>query len=214
MLKQKSLKSTKTRSLGLATLVAAGFLGGTIAPAHAYAVAPSSSVTQVQTTNTTNSNQWRTAYVSPSRTHAATPTTTSPAPLAGAPINAKTTTIDTSKLNQTRAQIVKTALDGQGGKYVWGGKTYKNWDCSGFASYVYKQAGINITPYTYTMKNELKKTNNPQPGDIVFTNKYAHVGIYLGNGKMISALNPAQGTIVTDVNGGGYMPVDGYYTAF
>ncbi|MBN4844965.1 C40 family peptidase, partial [Staphylococcus sp. EG-SA-29] len=42
---------------------------------------------------------------------------------------------------------------------------------------------------------------------------YSHVGIYLGDGKMISALNPSQGTQITAVDGGGMMPVDGYFTA-
>ena len=102
---------------------------------------------------------------------------------------------------------------GQGGAYVWGGKSYKAWDCSGFVSYVYKQSGINLTAYTLAMKNEVKQTSTPQPGDIVFTNGYSHVGIYLGDGKMISALNPSQGTQITAVDGGGMMPVDGYFTA-
>ena len=95
---------------------------------------------------------------------------------------------------------------------MWGGKSYKAWDCSGFVSYVLKQHGVNVTAYTKAMKNELRPTSTPQPGDVVFTNGYNHVGIYLGNGQMISALNPSQGTQVTSVDGGGYMPVDGYYT--
>lgn len=119
---------------------------------------------------------------------------------------------DASKLSDQQVKVLTAAYSGLGGNYVWGGKTFKNWDCSGYVSWVYKQAGINLTAYTYAMKNEVTRTNNPQPGDIVFTNNYAHVGIYLGGGKMISALNPSQGTLVTAVDGGGYMPVDGYYT--
>lgn len=113
-----------------------------------------------------------------------------------------------------RATVLEAAYDGIGGSYVWGGKSYKAWDCSGFVSYVYAKAGINLTAYTYTMATELKQTSTPQPGDIVFTNGYAHVGIYVGDGKMISALNPSQGTQLTAVDGGGFMPVDAYYTAF
>ena len=58
----------------------------------------------------------------------------------------------------------------------------------------------------------LRLRSNPQPGDIVFTNGFNHVGIYVGNGQMISALNPSQGTQLTAVDGGGMLPVDGYYT--
>ena len=59
------------------------------------------------------------------------------------------------------------------------------------------------------MAKELKQTSNPQPGDIVFQNGYNHVGIYLGNGQMVSALNPSEGTIEHPTS---WMPVDGYYT--
>ncbi|MBF1679630.1 MAG: C40 family peptidase, partial [Rothia sp.] len=55
-----------------------------------------------------------------------------------------------------------------------------------------------------------RPTSNPQPGDIVFQNGYSHVGIYLGDGKMISALNPTNGTLVHPTS---WMSVDGYYTA-
>ncbi|ORC16473.1 hypothetical protein A7979_03905 [Rothia nasimurium] len=115
--------------------------------------------------------------------------------------------------SSAREAVLAAAYDGIGGAYVWGGKSYKSWDCSGFVSYVYAQAGINLTAYTYAMAGELTPTSNPQPGDIVFTNGYAHVGIYVGNGQMISALNPSQGTMLSSVDGGGFMPVDGYYTA-
>ncbi|BAV86417.1 SagA protein [Rothia aeria] len=37
------------------------------------------------------------------------------------------------------------------------------------------------------------------------------MGIYVGNGMMISALNPSQGTQLHPVS---WMSVDGYYTAF
>lgn len=111
-----------------------------------------------------------------------------------------------------RATVLAAAQDGIGGAYVWGGKSYKAWDCSGFVSYVFAQAGISLTSYTFQMKNELVPTSNPQPGDIVFSNGYNHVGIYVGNGQMISALNPSQGTQLTAVDGGGMMTVDGYYT--
>lgn len=121
-----------------------------------------------------------------------------------------TAAVDTSSLDATRAGIVNSAKSGLGGAYIWGGKTFKAWDCSGFVSWVYAQHGIKLTAYTYSMVGELKATNTPKPGDIVFQNGYSHVGIYIGDGKMISALNPTEGTIVHSVS---VMSVDGYYTA-
>lgn len=125
----------------------------------------------------------------------------------------KTQSQEIKNVEGARAKVLAAAYDGIGGSYVWGGESYKAWDCSGFVAYVLAQNGVNVDSYTYTMKNQLTPTSNPQPGDIVFTNGYGHVGIYVGNGQMISALNPGQGTQLTSVDGGGFMPVDGYYTA-
>lgn len=216
------------RKAVLKTVTAAGLASASlcalVAPANALAVADVSAPSQtVQTQGSTspissvNSQVWQDGYTS----------NYDNAPVEvvenwesnGQTVTTRGTTIDSLNIDSShlsnpelRNSIVANALDGQGGNYVWGGKTFKNWDCSGYVSYVFKQNGINLTPYTYTMATELKKTSSPQPGDIVFTNNYAHVGIYLGNGQMISALNPSQGTLVTSVDGGGMMPVDGYYT--
>ena len=123
---------------------------------------------------------------------------------------ADTAAPSTDNLSAQRANIVNTAKSGLGGAYIWGGKTFKAWDCSGYVSWVFAQHGIKLTAYTYSMAGELKPTSTPQPGDIVFQNGYSHVGIYLGDGKMISALNPSEGTIIHSTS---IMSVDGYYTA-
>ena len=62
---------------------------------------------------------------------------------------------------------------------------------------------------TTTVVAAATPTSNPQPGDLVSQNGGNHIGIYIGGGKMVSALNPTQGTFVHSVNA---MPVDGYYT--
>lgn len=126
------------------------------------------------------------------------------------PTVANSTAPSTDNLSAQRANIVNTAKTGLGGAYIWGGKTFKAWDCSGYVSWVFAQHGIKLTAYTYSMVGELKPTSNPQPGDIVFQNGYSHVGIYLGDGKMISALNPSEGTRIHSTS---IMSVDGYYTA-
>ena len=127
-----------------------------------------------------------------------------------APSEANSVAPSTDNLSAQRANIVNTAKTGLGGAYIWGGKTFKAWDCSGYVSWVFAQHGIKLTAYTYSMVGELKPTSNPQPGDIVFQNGYSHVGVYLGDGKMISALNPSEGTLIHSTS---IMSVDGYYTA-
>ncbi|MBJ2120028.1 C40 family peptidase [Arthrobacter sp. MSA 4-2] len=106
--------------------------------------------------------------------------------------------------------IVGTALQGIGSGYVFGGTGFGGWDCSGFVQWVYAQHGIDLPRTTWSQFAALTPTGNPQPGDLVSQNGGSHVGIYLGNGKMVSALNPSQGTLVHDVSA---MSVDGYYTA-
>jgi len=91
--------------------------------------------------------------------------------------------------------IAAIAYTGIGHSYVWGGTSpVTGWDCSGFVQWVYAQAGISI-PRTNAW-NIMTPTSAPQPGDLVVQNGGAHVGIYVGNGMMISALNPSQGTLL------------------
>ena len=111
--------------------------------------------------------------------------------------------------NASASGIVGTAYQGLGGSYVWGGTGFKAWDCSGFTQWVYAQHGIDLPRMTWDQFAAGTPTSNPQPGDLVSQNGGSHVGIYIGNGQMISALNPSQGTQVHAVNA---MSVDGYYT--
>lgn len=107
--------------------------------------------------------------------------------------------------------VVKAAYSGVGNPYVWGGNTPAGWDCSGFTKWAYAKAGINIQRTTSSIlaSGQFKRTSTPQPGDLVFQNGGKHVGIYVGDGKMIGAQNPSVGTILHSVNRN---PVYGYYT--
>lgn len=216
-----------------ATLAAGAVLFGSTVPANAFAQIPAAadlsydytnyefdytSYNTPATTYVAPQAQAQQAYVAPAATQAAPAAeTTYVAPQAEAqqayvaPVATQEQAAPAaSSGNASRDAIVATAMSGLGGSYVWGGKSYGAWDCSGFTSWVFAQHGIKLTAYTYAMKNELRPTSNPQPGDIVFQNGYSHVGIYLGDGKMISALNPTNGTLVHPTS---WMSVDGYYTA-
>ena len=103
-----------------------------------------------------------------------------------------------SALGSTLAGIAYTGI---GHPYVWGGTTPAGWDCSGFTQWVYAQAGISI-PRVQAW-SIMHQTATPAPGDLVVQNGGAHVGIYVGNGMMISALNPSQGTLLHAVNATG-----------
>lgn len=104
--------------------------------------------------------------------------------------------------------LAAIAYTGIGHPYVWGGTSPSGWDCSGFTQWVYAQAGISIP--RVNAWTAMTPTSTPSPGDLVVQNGGAHVGIYVGNGMMISALNPSQGTLLHSVasTGGG-----SFYTA-
>lgn len=217
-----------------ATLAAGAVLLGSTVPANAFAQIPAAadlsydytnyefdytSYTTPATTYVAPQAQAQQTYVAPAAAPAPAAETTYVAPQAetqqayvapAATQEQAAPAASSNTGNASRDAIVATAMSGLGGSYVWGGKSYGAWDCSGFTSWVFAQHGIKLTAFTYAMKNELRPTSNPQPGDIVFQNGYSHVGIYLGDGKMISALNPTNGTLVHPTS---WMSVDGYYTA-
>lgn len=109
----------------------------------------------------------------------------------------------------TDRALVATAREGLGGAYVWGGTDYRAWDCSAFVRWVYAQQGLQLPRVTWDQFAAAAPTADPRPGDLVSQNGGSHVGIYLGGDRMISALNPQQGTIEHSVHA---MPLDGYYT--
>ena len=120
-----------------------------------------------------------------------------------------TAAVSTSGVSAKRATVLKAAYQGIGGSYVWGGTKFGAWDCSGFVLWATGQAGINLPRTASAQAGALTRTSNPQPGDLVLQNGGGHIGIYVGNGKMISALNPSSGTKLHSVS---TMPVVGYYT--
>ena len=145
---------------------------------------------------------------------AASSASTSSAPAASAASNdVSTQSVGSSASSSASAStsgVTGTATSYQGAGYVWGGTTPSGWDCSGFVQYVYAQNGIDLPRTAAAQGAAGTPTSNPQPGDLVIQNGGSHVGIYLGNGQMISALNPSQGTQVHAVSA---MSTD-YYASF
>ncbi|GAB3530427.1 hypothetical protein GCM10027402_35700 [Arthrobacter monumenti] len=105
------------------------------------------------------------------------------------------------------AAVVPYAHQGLGHPYVWGGTSFASgWDCSGFVQWAFAQAGFQMP--RVSQWEGMQPTQNPSPGDLVTQrpdgpNHWAHVGIYIGDGMMISALNPDQGTIIHSIGPAG-----------
>lgn len=89
-------------------------------------------------------------------------------------------------------QIVDIARTKIGSPYVYGAAGPNAFDCSGFTSWVYAQAGISIprTSQAQAAAGQRVAISDLQPGDIVvYYGGASHVAIYAGNGQIIDALN-------------------------
>jgi cell wall-associated NlpC family hydrolase len=123
--------------------------------------------------------------------------TTSPDPSSAGTYSGVPVAITTA-LPDDRARIaVATALAQRGLPYVWGGDGPANgdagFDCSGLTTFSYAAAGVGLprTAHTQYYAGPRVPGGEPlQPGDLVFYGTPAfvhHVGMYLGEGRMINA---------------------------
>jgi len=97
-------------------------------------------------------------------------------------------------------EIVAYAQSFIGYPYVWGGDKdlTKGVDCSGFTMLVMKHFGIKIPRTTWLQHDGVKGYKTPirvavedlKPGDLIFYySGNTHVGIYIGDGKIVHASN-------------------------
>jgi len=88
------------------------------------------------------------------------------------------------------AAAIQFALAQQGKPYVSGGTGPNSYDCSGLTQAAYKAAGISIgrTTWDQVKDGTAVSESDLRPGDLVFFySGISHVGIYLGNGKVVHA---------------------------
>lgn len=109
----------------------------------------------------------------------------------------------TDQLPDGRAQVaIDAALSQVGVPYQWGGNGPaagdQGFDCSGLTAFAYAAAGIALprTAHTQYAAGPHVPPDVPlQPGDLVFYGSPAavhHVGLYLGDGRMVNAPNVDQ----------------------
>lgn len=120
--------------------------------------------------------------------------------------------VDLGKMTGTGAgagaELASFSLKFQGYPYVAGGNTPAGWDCSGFVQYVFSQFGISLPRNSgaqATVGTPVASLADAKPGDILANG--THAAIYIGNGQVMNAMNPVQGTAVSDVSvfgGAGY----------
>jgi cell wall-associated NlpC family hydrolase len=87
-------------------------------------------------------------------------------------------------------QAIAAARGQIGVPYVWGGTSPSGFDCSGLTQWAFEKAGVDLprTSRAQAQAGEEVDLDNMQPGDLIFFNSpVSHVGIYIGDGKMIEA---------------------------
>lgn len=115
------------------------------------------------------------------------------------------------KSSATADKIISVGKSKLGTPYVYGATGPNSFDCSGFTSYVFAQAGISLprvaSSQAYGGKRVAKA--NLQKGDLVFFNTFggiSHVGIYIGSGNFIHASSYNSGVTISSLN-------DSYYAS-
>jgi cell wall-associated NlpC family hydrolase len=112
----------------------------------------------------------------------------------------------TLETNQAISNLKKSAYSFLGARYRFGGASRNALDCSSFTQQVFREQSVKL-PRTAreqfyvgneVMRGDLKK------GDLVFFQTYAqfpsHVGIYLGNRKMIHASSREHRVVISSMD--------------
>lgn len=100
-------------------------------------------------------------------------------------------------------QAIDFAMAQLGEPYVYGATGPNSWDCSGLTGAAWAAAGVSL-PRSSSQQagaGQSVSTSSMSPGDLVFYySPISHVGIYLGNGKLLHAPNPSSSVSIVPVD--------------
>ncbi len=117
-----------------------------------------------------------------------------------------TATVAATARPNLRARIVRIAKAQRGDRYVRGATGPRAFDCSGLVRYSYRKAGASRylggghsarAMLVWGRRHNLTGRHHPRVGDVVIYGNGTHAAIYIGHGRVISALNPRQGIRIT-----------------
>jgi hypothetical protein len=126
--------------------------------------------------------------------------------VAATPVAAATPTSSTAT---AAVRVVRIAEAQRGKRYAYGASGPSAFDCSGLVQYSYRKAGVasrlggghsGYGMLAWGRAHHLFSRTAPQVGDVVIYGNGAHAAIYIGSGRVISALNPTQGIRITGLH--------------
>ena len=101
-----------------------------------------------------------------------------------------------------RKEVADFAVQFVGNPYAWGGTSLTNGaDCSGFVMSVFASFGYDLPRVAAAQyqASQQKEISQMEVGDLVFYGAgIYHVALYIGNGKVVHALNANKGIVITD----------------
>ena len=115
-------------------------------------------------------------------------------PVAAAPATAQNLRAGSSAMaapdRDVGSIVVNAALTRVGAPYVWGDAGPDSFDCSGLVVWAFHQAGITVPHSSEALATggQPVALDQMQPGDVIsFFPDASHVGIYVGDGRVIHA---------------------------
>jgi cell wall-associated NlpC family hydrolase len=89
-------------------------------------------------------------------------------------------------LGERAAKLAQRAV---GVPYRWGGTSMGGFDCSGLVHWAYGRLGVDVPHNSYALYGTGKRVSRKhlKPGDVLVFSGLGHVGLYLGNGRMVHA---------------------------
>jgi len=101
------------------------------------------------------------------------------------------------------AAAVRFAMAQVGKAYVYGAAGPNAYDCSGLTMRAWGAAGVGLPHSSGAQQGSGTRVSESelQPGDLVFYySPVSHVGMYIGNGLIVNALNPGAGVRVSGLH--------------
>ncbi|MGI9125888.1 MAG: NlpC/P60 family protein [Mycobacterium sp.] len=100
--------------------------------------------------------------------------------------------------------VVNAALTRVGAPYAWAAAGPDAFDCSGLVMWAFHQAGLTLPHSSQALASggQPVPLDQMQPGDVIILFPDAsHVGIYVGNGRMIHAQFEGAPVVVESLRG-------------